>query len=175
MFNLTSRQLRSFGAIAALSLATVCTIPSLAAATVPQANVPPAIAQSYIDDEIAYLIQSGQAWIEIDLGDQQLLAWEGDYLVYSAIVSTGKDETPTPTGVFSIYAKTPEGSMSGEDYSVPDVPYIMYYDGNYAIHGAYWHDAFGIPVSHGCTNVPVGQAGLLYDWASVGTPVVVHY
>ena len=64
--------------------------------------------------------------------------------------------------------------MTGPGYDVPDVPYTMYYDGGMAIHGAYWHNMFGTPVSHGCTNVAVNHAKWLFDWASVGTPVVVH-
>jgi lipoprotein-anchoring transpeptidase ErfK/SrfK len=50
----------------------------------------------------------------------------------------------------------------------------MYYDGGMAIHGAYWHNLFGNPVTHGCTNVAVNHAKWLFEWASVGTPVVVH-
>ena len=64
--------------------------------------------------------------------------------------------------------------MVGEDYNVPDVPNVMYYSGNYAIHGAYWHRSFGIPISHGCTNVAPDHAAWLYRWAAVGTPVVVR-
>jgi lipoprotein-anchoring transpeptidase ErfK/SrfK len=64
--------------------------------------------------------------------------------------------------------------MTGPDYDVPDVPYTMYYDGGMAIHGAYWHSLFGNPVTHGCTNVAVNHAKWLFEWASVGTPVVVH-
>jgi lipoprotein-anchoring transpeptidase ErfK/SrfK len=64
--------------------------------------------------------------------------------------------------------------MQGEDYNVPDVPHAMYYSGNYAIHGAYWHNSFGIPVSHGCINVAPDHAAWLFNWATVGTPVVVR-
>jgi lipoprotein-anchoring transpeptidase ErfK/SrfK len=65
--------------------------------------------------------------------------------------------------------------MQGPGYDVPDVPFTMYYYRGYAIHGAYWHNNFGTPVSHGCTNVAVNHAEWLFDWADVGTPVVVHY
>jgi lipoprotein-anchoring transpeptidase ErfK/SrfK len=50
----------------------------------------------------------------------------------------------------------------------------MYFYEGYAIHGAYWHNRFGTPVSHGCVNLPVQQARKLYNWASVGTLVVVR-
>jgi lipoprotein-anchoring transpeptidase ErfK/SrfK len=63
--------------------------------------------------------------------------------------------------------------MQGQDYDVPDVPYTMYYSGNYAIHGAYWHNQFGTPVSHGCVNVAVDHAEWLFNWTALGTPVIV--
>ncbi|MCA6502103.1 MAG: L,D-transpeptidase [Pseudanabaena sp.] len=124
--------------------------------------------------DIEKLRRSGQRWIEIRLRSQRLLAWQGNQLVYAVVVSTGKSATPTPTGLFNVQSKYPTGRMQGEDYNVPDVPYIMYYSGNYAIHGAYWHRSFGIPISHGCTNVAPDHAAWLYRWASVGTPVVVR-
>lgn len=64
--------------------------------------------------------------------------------------------------------------MRGEDYDVPNVPYVMYYDRGYGIHGAYWHNNFGTPVSHGCVNLAPNHAKWLFDWAEVGTKVVVQ-
>jgi len=126
------------------------------------------------NQDIARLKRSGQRWIEINRRSQTLMAWQGNKQVYSVIVSTGKSTTPTPSGIFKIQAKHPTARMRGEDYNVPDVPHVMYYSGNYAIHGAYWHRSFGIPISHGCTNVAPDHAAWLYQWASVGTTVVVR-
>ncbi len=126
------------------------------------------------NQDIEKLKRSGRRWIEIRLRSQRLLAWQGNQLVYAVVVSTGKSATPTPTGIFNIQAKYPTARMQGEDYNVPDVPHVMYYSGNYAIHGAYWHRSFGIPISHGCTNVAPDHAAWLYRWAAVGTPVVVR-
>ncbi|MBD2176527.1 L,D-transpeptidase [Pseudanabaena sp. FACHB-1998] len=126
------------------------------------------------DRDIELLRRSGQRWIEIRLRSQRLLAWQGNQLVYAVVVSTGKSATPTPKGIFKIQTKYPTARMQGEDYNVPDVPNVMYYSGNYAIHGAYWHRSFGIPISHGCTNVAPDHAAWLYRWASVGTTVVVR-
>jgi len=123
---------------------------------------------------MADLKMSGEKWIEIDLSSQRLYAWEGDRQVYAVIVSTGKASTPTPTGTFAIQTRHRYARMQGDDYDVPDVPYTMYYHRGYAIHGAYWHHRFGTPVSHGCTNVAVNHARWLFNWATVGTPVVVH-
>ncbi len=143
-------------------------------------NLTPATAE-LIDDHNAIasaildLQESNQRWIEIDVYNQRLIAWEGNQPVYAVVVSTGKDSTPTPTGRFTIQTKHRFARMQGDDYDVPDVPFTMYYYGGYAIHGAYWHNDFGIPVSHGCTNVAVDHAEWLFNWAEVGTPVVVHY
>ena len=112
--------------------------------------------------------------IEIDLSQQRLYAREGKKLIYSFRISTGKRSTPTPTGRFEINSKYRTNRMRGRGYDISDVPYTMYFYEGYAIHGAYWHNRFGTPVSHGCVNLPVQQARKLYNWASVGTLVVVH-
>ena len=64
--------------------------------------------------------------------------------------------------------------MIGPDYNTPDVPWTMYYYQGFAVHGAYWHNNFGRPVSHGCVNMRVNESKLLFEWAAVGTQVVVH-
>jgi lipoprotein-anchoring transpeptidase ErfK/SrfK len=125
-------------------------------------------------NQMQRLKRSGQKWIEINRRNQTLVAWQGKKPVYSVTVSTGKAATPTPAGIFQIQTKYPTAKMEGENYNVPDVPHVMYYSGNYAIHGAYWHRSFGIPISHGCTNVAPDHAAWLYQWASVGTTVVVR-
>ncbi len=121
------------------------------------------------------LRQSGDRWIEIDLSNQRLYAWEGDTQVYAVIVSTGLDSSPTLPGTFAIQSMHREARMQGADYDVPDVPFTMYYDGNYAIHGTYWHSQFGTQMSHGCVNVAVDHAEWLFYWADIGVPVHVHY
>jgi lipoprotein-anchoring transpeptidase ErfK/SrfK len=118
--------------------------------------------------------QRTDPWIEIDLSRQQLVAWNGRTPVQTFLVSTGKSRTPTRTGTFAVQSKYSSAQMRGADYNVPDVPYTMYYSGGYAMHGAYWHNSFGTPVSHGCVNLRVRQARWLYSWAPVGTKVVVH-
>ncbi len=113
-------------------------------------------------------------WIDIDLSAQRLTAWNGKQKVRSFNISTGKRRTPTPTGTFAIQSKYRSTRMRGQDYDVPNVPFVMYYSGGYALHGAYWHNNFGTPVSHGCVNLRTASARWLYNWAAVGTPVVIH-
>lgn len=116
----------------------------------------------------------GERWIEVDISDQRLTAWEGDKPVFQVAVSTGKPGYRTLPGTFSVYRKYEQARMRGADYDTPDVPWTMYYSGGFAIHGAYWHNNFGTPVSHGCVNLPVPQSKELFNWADVGTKVVVH-
>lgn len=131
-------------------------------------------AKTTIKQHIQTLKESKDRWIQVDLSEQKLIAWEGRKPVYAIIVSTGKKSTPTRTGVFQIQSKHKSTRMRGADYDVPNVPHTMYYSGGYAIHGAYWHRKFGTPVSHGCVNLAPNHAKWLYNWASIGTPVVVN-
>lgn len=117
---------------------------------------------------------SSGRWIDVDLSAQRLTAYEGSTAIRSTLVSTGLARTPTLTGQFRIYAKYASTSMSGPGYSLPNVPYTMYYDRGYALHGTYWHNNFGTPMSHGCINLPTAEARWLYSWASVGTLVKIH-
>ncbi len=113
-------------------------------------------------------------WIDIKLVNQSLVAYEGQRAVYWATVSTGTSRTPTPRGSFRIYSKLRSGTMAGPGYYLPNVPYIMNFYGGYAIHGTYWHSNFGWPMSHGCVNMRISDAQWLYNWAPVGTLVVVR-
>ena len=124
--------------------------------------------------EIA-LSGNGERWIDVDLTNQYVYAYEGDVVVNSFIVSTGTWRTPTVTGQYKIYVKYRSAKMSGPGYYLPNVPYIMYFYKGYGLHGTYWHNNFGTPMSHGCVNMRTDDAAWLYEWASVGTLVNVHY
>ncbi len=118
-------------------------------------------------------------WIELDLTNQRLRAWQYDRVVFNAVVSTGRPAVPTLTGTFQTYMHLRYGNMAGwtpdrGSYSLPNVPYIMYYDRGYGIHGTYWHTNFGTPQSAGCVNMTIGDAGWLFNWAHVGTTVYIH-
>ncbi len=122
----------------------------------------------------SYSPAGGERWIDIDLSEQRLYAYEGDTVVASFVVSTGTAQYPTVTGQFRIYVKYVSTTMSGPGYYLPNVPYTMYFYRGYGIHGTYWHNNFGTPMSHGCVNMRTSDAAWLFDWASVGTLVVVH-
>jgi len=121
-------------------------------------------------------IPSGEIrWIDIDLTHQQLAAYEGQTLVRITAVSTGLPRTPTPVGQYHIQIKLRYDDMTGPDYYLVNVPYVMYFYGGYGVHGTYWHANFGHPMSHGCVNLPTAEAEWLFHWADVGTMVNIHY
>lgn len=111
--------------------------------------------------------------IEIHLDSQTLVAYEGDHPVFSAKISTGVSRTPTPKRVFQIQYKLPASRMTGPGYDLWS-PWTMYFHGDYAIHGTWWHNQFGTPRSRGCVNLAVEDARWLYSWASLGTRVDVY-
>lgn len=136
-----------------------------------------------------------EKWIEIDLSEQKLVAWERGSKFLESLVSSGKWGR-TPTGEFNIWAKFKYTKMSGGSkelhtyYYLPNVPYTMYFFKGFGLHGTYWHNNFGQTMSHGCVNLPTLVAEKLFYWATpsllegknsvlasrdnVGTRVVIH-
>jgi lipoprotein-anchoring transpeptidase ErfK/SrfK len=117
--------------------------------------------------------------IEVNLTQQKLMAYEGNKVVFTTLISSGVAKYPTVTGNYNIYLKYVKQTMIGgrgsDAYNLPDVPYVMYFYQDYGIHGTYWHHNFGHPMSHGCVNAPTDAAKFLYNWAAIGTPVSIHY
>ena len=128
---------------------------------------------STLSAQDAAAVRSGK-WIEIRLAQQRLYAWQNGRVVMSSLISSGVRRHPTLRGSFHIYVKYRSTRMRGPGYNLPNVPYTMYYSGSYGIHGAYWHNNFGHPMSHGCVNEPVTFARKLFAWAPVGTLVYIH-
>ena len=118
---------------------------------------------------------NGTKWIDVNLSTQTLVAYSGSTPVFTARVSTGLPATPTVVGTFKIYVKYSSAPMQGPDYYLPNVPYVMYFYRGYSLHGTYWHNNFGTPMSHGCVNLATPDAEWLFNWAEVGTKVVTHY
>jgi len=120
-------------------------------------------------------VGDGERWIDVDLTNQMVYAYEGETVVNSFVVSTGTWLTPTVTGKHKIYIKVRVQDMRGPGYHLKDVPYVMFFYGDYGLHGTYWHNNFGTPMSRGCVNLTIDDAAWLFNWASVGTVVNVHY
>jgi lipoprotein-anchoring transpeptidase ErfK/SrfK len=111
--------------------------------------------------------------IVVELDKQVVKAYQDGRLVRMVTVSTGLPGTPTVVGEFKIYQKYLSQTMTGPNYYLPEVPYVMYFYQGYGLHGTYWHNNFGQPMSHGCVNLPTEDARWLYQWADIGTPVLV--
>lgn len=152
-------------------------LPTLTATPIPPSASPP--------------VAGNEKWIDVDLTNQQLTAYEGRSPIFQATVSTGLPNTPTVVGQFRVYLKLTATAMAGPGYYLPGVPYTMYFYGGYALHGTYWHNNFGNPMSHGCVNLSTEDARRLFEWAdpilpsgasqvrasnsNPGTLVVVHH
>lgn len=146
-------------------------------------------------------VANEERWVEVDLSEQKLRAWEGNGLFLETAVSTGLPWWPTPVGEFRIWIKLRATKMEGGTgknyYYLPNVPYVMYFENDqipgwrgYGLHGTYWHSDFGRQRSHGCVNLPTPIAEKLYYWVSpvlpegknvarsssvnLGTRVVIH-
>jgi lipoprotein-anchoring transpeptidase ErfK/SrfK len=119
-------------------------------------------------------VDESERWVDIDLSMQRVFVFQGDQEVNNFLVSTGTRYHPTVTGTFKIYIKYRAADMSGPGYYLPKVPYVMYFYKDYGLHGTYWHNNFGTPMSHGCINLKTKDAGWLFDYAKVGTVVNIH-
>lgn len=119
--------------------------------------------------------------IDINLATQTVSAIENGVVMNSWSVSSGAGANATHTGSFQIGWKTSSQNMGNRDltqapnYFQPDVPWVMYFNGDEALHGVYWHSNWGTPMSHGCVGMPISGAQWLYDWSPEGVNVYVHY
>jgi len=128
-------------------------------------------------------LSAGEKWIDVNLERRTLVAFEGERPVYAALISPGKHSTDkkrdhrTKSGTFRIREKHIATTMDGDGpvagdmpYSIEDVPYVQYYDGSYALHGAFWHNNFGSEHSHGCVNLSPLDAKWLFFWTEPSLP-----
>ncbi len=118
-------------------------------------------------------------WVHVRLSEQTLVAYEGDRPVFATTVSTGRAGFETPTGLFRIQSKHVSTTMDDlnageESYLIEDVPWTMYFEGNYALHAAFWHEGFGRVRSHGCVNLAPTDARWIFQWSSPTLPAGWH-
>jgi len=134
-------------------------------------------------ENLVYSPHAGEKWIDVNLSDHTVTAYEGADVVFGPVAMVnGAPATPTVEGTFHVYLKYQTQTMEGEnadgsDYRTEDVPWISYFTGGYALHGAYWRNSFGFAGaggSHGCVNMAVADAKWIFDWDEVGTTVVSH-
>jgi lipoprotein-anchoring transpeptidase ErfK/SrfK len=126
-----------------------------------------------------------KSWIHVAIRDQTLVAYSGSMPVYATLVSTGsgglgdpKETHATPRGEFVIHTKhvavNMDGDEVGDEFDLRDVPYVQYFTEGYALHAAYWHDAFGLPKSHGCVNLSPLDARALFHLTEPAVPQAWH-
>lgn len=117
---------------------------------------------------------AGEKRVEVDLTTQTLTAYEGDKVFMQTLISSGK-WFPTPPGAYVVWVKLKASRMTGGEgsdyYDLPNVPYVMFFynkdiakSRGFSLHGAYWHNNFGHPMSHGCVNMRIVDAQKLYNW-----------
>ncbi len=121
------------------------------------------------------LTKEHERWVDVNLDTQVLVAYEGALPIYATLISSGTKKNATETGVFRIWIKFSETSMSGrmgesDEYSVATVPWTQFYEKDFALHTSYWHDGFGQSRSHGCINLSPRDARFLYFWSDPQVP-----
>jgi lipoprotein-anchoring transpeptidase ErfK/SrfK len=124
-------------------------------------------------------IAAGAKWISVNLETSVTVLWTGATPTDFFEISSGKIDTPTPKGTFSVWQKTPVQTMSGYEkdgtpWHYDNVHYATYFYKDYGFHEAYWHNDFGMAKSHGCVNMHLADAEKLYNFVIKGTPVVVY-
>ena len=131
-------------------------------------------------------LRPNEKWIDVDLTRQALVAFEGTRPVFATLISSGRRnpqdkerDFPTPTGSYRIHEKHVTTTMDGDvasdgPYSIEDVPWVMYFQGSYALHAAFWHDSFGNKRSHGCVNMAPEDARTLFAWTDPPLPAGWH-
>lgn len=148
----------------------------------------PASSALVVDKRTSFpsVAEGNRKWIDVSIGHQSLVAYEGTRVVYVTLVSTGlagmadPEKAPaTVRGTFMIYQKHVSATMDGDEdvadnYSLRDVPFVQYFHKGYALHAAYWHDEFGKVRSHGCINLAPIDAAWLFEWTDPSVPEGWH-
>ena len=173
-----AKQIASTGSDQPRPTWTITPTPSPTPTPTPTA-VPTFINPNYQDASRPFGVSASERWVDVNLSTQTLRAYEGDTVVFSTLISSGTWEHPTVTGQFRVWltfeSQTMDGRLLGYDYYLEDVPYVMYFYQDYALHGTFWHSNFGTPMSHGCVNLETSDAAWIYNFVSIGTLVNVHY
>lgn len=164
-------------------------------------KIPDEAYKASLNNKVLGVANPNEKWIEVDLSEQKIKAWDGNNLFLESLVSTGLPWWPTPTGEFRVWIKVRATKMEGGSgryyYYLPNVPYVMFFENEevprwrgFSLHGTYWHSDFGKVHSHGCVNLPTPIAEQLYYWTTpvlpegkttvyaspdnIGTRIIIH-
>ena len=127
-----------------------------------------------IPEKTRKLLVEDTIWIEVSIDEQVLYLYKGNKIKSAYLISGGKKGMNTRKGSYKMYSLYKSYPMWGKDWWCPDVPYAMFFHGEFAIHAAYWHNYFGTPASHGCINMTEMDAKEVYEQVKKGTVVWVH-
>ncbi len=128
----------------------------------------------------------GEKWIDVNLDHESVVAYVGTEPVYVTVASTGRRNRTDPDanyetiqGGFRIQSKHVATTMDGNSandgpYSIDDVPWVMYFEQSFALHGAFWHNQYGMMHSHGCVNLAPADAHWLFGWTEPMVPAGWH-
>ncbi|MDY6872756.1 MAG: L,D-transpeptidase [Chloroflexota bacterium] len=122
----------------------------------------------------------------VDLATQMVTAYEWEKVVFMSRISSGvrlsEGGYATPKGHYRTTYKRPCRHMAnapseyGSGFDLPGVPWVSYFTGGgVAFHGAYWHNNFGVPSSHGCINMTPQAAKWIYRWTTPTVPPEDYY
>jgi lipoprotein-anchoring transpeptidase ErfK/SrfK len=164
---------------------------------VPAAQLRPIAPEEY--SPLSPDVPAGKKRIDVNLRTQTLTCYENDQVYFTTLVSTGALGMETPAGLHNIQVKLPSRNMSTSSPLADDViplvgvPWTSFFTSKgHALHGTYWHDNFGMPMSHGCINMRNEDALKLFRWTrpsasfneisqttldvkGYGTSVDIHY
>ena len=138
-----------------------------------------------LDEELTPIspdVPAREKRIEVSIKHQTLTAYEGDQAVLHTKISSGLPSrsvpangipTDTPEGTFHVEVKVPSRHMGDGEltsdldaYELPGVPWVSFFhEIGVGFHGTYWHDNFGVRMSHGCVNMRTSEAQWLYRWS----------
>jgi lipoprotein-anchoring transpeptidase ErfK/SrfK len=141
----------------------------------PKPTKRPNTSPTFIKSVLPSGVYPNERWFDINLSTQRMHAYDGNKLIKTFVVSTGLPGSPTVTGRFRVYVKYTATLMAGPGYYLPNVPWTMYFYNGYGIHGTYWHNNFGTPMSHGCINMRNSDAEWSFHFAGIGTLINIHY
>lgn len=126
-------------------------------------------------------LRPGERWLDVDVQSQVLTAYVGERAVYATLISTGRGTggsiLATPRGTRRLWVKLRTSNMdnlddesAAENYAIQAVPWVMYFERGYGLHGTFWHRDFGNKHSHGCVNLSPLDAQRIFAWTSPQLP-----
>jgi lipoprotein-anchoring transpeptidase ErfK/SrfK len=116
-------------------------------------------------------------WIDVDLNEPAIVtAYEDGRVVYSTLTIYGIGDWETPLGTYTLDRRVANETMRGPTWHVTGVLFTQYFTGSgHSIHYNYWSANWGYRGSHGCLGMNYADSLWFWEWATLGTPIVIRY